>query len=118
MRTLQQQFAAEVYERICRVPEADATKYGTMAMKLPVMVRSAGLVQALAFVEAKKEQALLDDLSQVVLEDNQSLLERSRAADLSEYMYLTRRTLLALEWFKRYAQSVLKVEPTDDAEGG
>jgi hypothetical protein len=32
------------------------------------------------------------------------------------YMWLTRQTLSALEWFKRFAQSVLKVDPGEEGE--
>ncbi len=123
MRTLEQQFAAAVYPRVkAYEEESDKAKkrYGAMAQQLPVLIRTAGLAQALAFVEAKASggneapyHQLLDDLA-IVLEFNSrgALLERSREAGLDEYVHLTRRALLALTWFKRFSQSILKVDPT------
>ena len=93
-----------------------------MALKLPVLVRTAGLVQALAFVESRGKQPfddLLRDLAQVVINENADaalLLSRSRTDDLQGYIHLTRRTLTALDWFKRFAQSILNVESTDTVE--
>jgi hypothetical protein len=33
-------------------------------------------------------------------------------------MYLTRRTLLALKWYKRFAESVLGITSTDQLQEG
>lgn len=123
MRTLEQEFAGRVY-RVVLAQENNAQehqkRYGAMAQKLPVLIRSAGLAQALAFVDAKATGSnaqpyhqLLDDLANVLEFDNRDdLLRRSREADLPEYTALTRRAILALAWFKRFSQSILKVDPT------
>jgi CRISPR-associated protein Cmr5 len=126
MHTLQQEYAQKVYEKIegrgkqyiKNSPER--TQYGSMAHKFPVLVRQAGLIQALAFVHTRDKdahKALLGDLARVV--SNQSadeFVRQCREADLTTYMWLTHQTLSALEWFKRFAQSVLEVE--SGAEGG
>ena len=97
-----------------------------MAMKLPVLVQKAGLAQALAFVDMKGKNEktnpvyiFLNDLAEVIFEDlgsNQNkrelFLKRSRSDDLQDYMLLTRKTMAALDWFRRYAQSILKVSST------
>ena len=121
MRTLQQKFANAVYWRIQDVKksypdEKKQKEYGALALKLPVLVRQAGLIQALAFVAARQrdphKQRILDDLARVIgLNSGDKLLQRAREAHLSEYMLLTQQVLWALEWFKRFAQSELKVEP-------
>ena len=128
MQSLEQQYAAEIYEQISQYPgnlsedAPDRKRYGSMAHKLPILVRQAGLVQALAFVESRNKEPynkLLDHLAQTVGEGSaDSLLGRSRRADLAEYIYLTERTMLALKWYKRFAQSVLKIEATEDEGGG
>ena len=109
-----------------KYPREDAPerkKYGAMALKLPVLVKTAGLVQALAFVEMKSESEdanneLLEHLAKAVGATNKAdLLERSRTNDLQEYVQLTRQSLVALDWFKRFAQSILKVKTTDSGEG-
>ena len=130
MNTLQQQYAEIVHgyfsDFAMKYPREDAPerkKYGAMALKLPVLVKTAGLVQALAFVEMKSESEdanneLLEHLAKAVGATNKAdLLERSRTNDLQEYVQLTRQSLVALDWFKRFAQSILKVKTTDSGEG-
>lgn len=120
MQTLEQQFAARIYDQVLPYKEKpDRKQYGSMAYTLPILVRSAGLAQALAFVASRKKapyDQLLDHLAEVVLgegADGKRYLEQSRKAELQEYMRLTRRTMLALKWYKRFAESVLDVQPTD-----
>lgn len=119
MLTRNQRYAAQIYEQVSQVPEAERQKYGSMAHKLPVLVRTAGLAQALAFVDSRgstEQRRLLEHIAQVVNEPD--LLERSRTAELADYMRLTREVLVALVWYKRFAQSVLGVEASEEAEGG
>lgn len=144
MHTLEQAFAKKIYDeqikplkeqldRAKRVkdqsPEAHRrfeeiqqkiNQYGGMAHKLPVLIRQAGLVQALAYVAARGKpgaKQLLEDLAQVLgYKNDDALLRESRNANLLEYMHLTRKAAVSLTWYKRFAQSVLGVEPTE--EGG
>ncbi|GAB4559042.1 MAG: type III-B CRISPR module-associated protein Cmr5 [Anaerolineae bacterium] len=120
MRTLEQQMASEIYSQVAGLKgdKQKATEYGSMAHKLPVLIRQAGLVQALAYVEARGKpgaKQLLSDLAAVLGEkSSENLLAHTRDADLLEYMDLTRRATVALTWYKRFAQSVLGVDPTDE----
>lgn len=137
LATRDQQFAKTVYERVAafkqkrdaanqdkdkdkeKGKDVQVTQYGSMAHKLPLMIRTAGLAQALAFVEAKAKkraayEQLLTDLAAVV--ESPDLVTLSRSAPLDKYIYLTQNSLAALLWFKRFAQSVLDVEVTDDAD--
>jgi len=125
VRTRSQVYAAAVFQRVREYEnrtEAERKKYGSMAHRLPVLVRSAGLAQALAFVHARgndQHQKLLSHLAEVLGEENtETLLERSREAELDDYIFLTHSSLMALTWFKRFAQSVLGVQAGDDAQGG
>lgn len=117
MRTRNQEYAAQIFEQVTQVGEDERKKYGSLAHRLPVLIRTAGLAQALAFVDARGGAAgerLLKDIAAVVKEEK--LLERSREAKLPEYMRLTRDVLAALAWYKRLAQSVLGVEAGADEE--
>ena len=124
IQTLQQQYAGKVYKQVEDFGQEHPGKdnkgrkeYGSMAHKLPVLVRQAGLIQALAYVDTRGKDAqkkLLDHLAETLGYDRTSLLEQARNADLQAYMLLTRKTLWALEWYKRFAQSVLGVEPGSD----
>ncbi len=125
MRTLEQQFAQTIYEQVAQIePKSQQAKeYGSMAHKLPVLIRQAGLVQALAYVAARGKSGakqLLDDLATTLGfegdKPGEQLLARSREATLLDYMRLTREATVALTWYKRFAQSVLGIDPTE--EGG
>lgn len=127
MLTRDQDYGARIFRQISAVKEEKdkgqkeyADSYGSMAHKLPVLIRSAGLAQALAFVEARGKEAhkdLMDHLAQVVLNesaDGAQLAMKSRdTQQLSEYMYLTHEAMAALVWYKRFAQSVLDVDASE-----
>ena len=130
MPNREQEYAATVYSHVnefrTRHPDEndkDRKRYGSMAHKLPILVRQAGLVQALAFANSRSSKdpynELLTHLAMTVgASSADNLLYRSRKACLSEYIYLTDQVMLALKWYKRFAQSVLKVDPTDDDDDG
>ncbi|MBN8725320.1 MAG: type III-B CRISPR module-associated protein Cmr5 [Acidobacteria bacterium] len=114
MPTRNQKYASSAYENVKNVKDSEKSKYKTMTDKLPVLIHSAGLAQALSFVDAKanssNEQAwklLLTHLATTIGTDKNQLLERSRMAELAEYMKLTRDVLAALSWYKRFAQALL-----------
>jgi len=119
MKTREQRYAAGVLILIERVGEGEKTAYGSMAHQLPVLIRTAGLAQALAFVQSRRDtsqQRLLADLASVIgYATSEDLLKASRDASLADYMRITQNALAALLWFKRFAQSVLKV--TADQRG-
>ncbi len=132
MQTRKQEYASSAFKQISDLkkasesqkdPEAYRKSYGSMAHKLPVLIRTAGLAQALEFVRSRgkdEHQKLLGHLEQTVLPNRapgESLLGRSREAHLGEYMRLSRNCLAALLWYKRFAESVLGVKLGDD-EGG
>lgn len=123
MKTRDQKLAAKIFEQVSGIAdlsEPSRKKYGSMAHKLPVLIRTSGLVQALAFVDARRESpqhTLLDHIAQVAGFDKRSeLLARSRTAELNEYMGLTQQVMGALLWYKRFAQSVLRVEQGAEEE--
>lgn len=132
MQTRKQEYASSAFEQVSALkktsetqkdPEAYRKSYGSMAHKLPVLIRTAGLAQALEFVQSRgkdEHKKLLGHLEQTVLPNRASgetLLDRSRKAHLGEYMRLSRNCLSALLWYKRFAESVLGVKLGDD-DGG
>lgn len=136
MQTRDQRYAKNAYDQVIQITkmpveekqrEKFSKSYGSMAHKLPILIHVSGLAQALAFVDArykgKGAERLLEDLSQTVIgEPANVLLERSRGDDqpdnLHKYMYLTEQVLAALLWYKRYAQSILDVESSDNDDDG
>ena len=123
MATLNQQFAQKAFVHISslRFDEIEKKKYGSMAHKFPVLVRTAGLMQALAFVEARSsdpQKELVTHLAEDLgFTGRNQLLARARTADLSAYMQLTRRVLAAALWYKRLAESVLGIGADEDPGG-
>lgn len=122
MKSLEQEIAKPVYDKVeaygkvHKKGTAERDQYISMAQKLPILIRTAGLAEALAFVESRKEEAYKDflkDVATVVSGKNmRDFAEASCSAEMQEYIYLTRRTMLALKWFKRFTESVL------DPQGG
>ena len=129
MKTREQELAALTYERVRAYADAfpniespERAQYGAMAHKLPILILTAGLTQALAYVESRgnlPQLTLLKDLALVVTNSDETLyLKQSRNFELQEYVYLTRKTMLALKWFKRFSQSILEFEMNLDLEKG
>ncbi|MGB9179227.1 MAG: type III-B CRISPR module-associated protein Cmr5 [Pyrinomonadaceae bacterium] len=133
MLTREQEYAATIYDQVAGEiepkPLLAQKKYGSMAHKLPVLIRVAGLAQALQFVESrgKGEQKLLlqhlaltlgfeNDEGENAKEAKAKLLDESRTSQLGAYMRLTQQSLAALQWYKRFAQSVLKVEAGEESD--
>lgn len=123
MQTREQRYASGVYELMSRTAardEAYKQAYGSMAHTLPVLIRTAGLAQALEFVATRTQDAhkdLLNDLALVLhFPRDVELRAASRSLDVGSYMRLTHEALHALLWFKRYAQSVLHVEDASAVE--
>ncbi len=119
MQTRDQKYAVDILDKVSKVSKEKKEYqniYGGMSHKLPILIRTAGLAQALSFVEAKaiKVNALqqfLKDLSETV--GKQDLARGSRELPLSEYIRLTQQVMAALLWYKRFAQSVLGVAASD-----
>jgi len=120
MQTVDQRYAATAYQQVLEIEkEQDAKKYGSMAHKLPILIHTAGLAQALAFVDARSnselQRRLLEHLKATIEPDHpKTLLQHAQAADIREYMRLTHQVLAALLWYKRFAQSILKVSSTEE----
>ncbi len=118
MQTLDQQYSATVYEQVLEIKKMqEHKKYGAMAHKLPILIHTAGLAQALEFVHSRGEpiqKRLLEHLAITIGQhDTDTLLHAVRKGTLGGYMRLTHQALAALLWYKRFAQSILEVDPTE-----
>lgn len=123
MLTRNQTFALNVYEKITSVPEAAREKYGTMAQKLPLLIRVSGLAQAIGFLESKAKETgnelLLLHLAQTLgFTDAESFSDKCRNAEMTDYLRLTQNSLAALLWFKRYSVSVLGLGENAEVKDG
>ena len=123
--------ANEAYQRVvAHQGKSDEKDYKSLANSLPGMILQNGLAQATGFLVAKgkgednEHKALLDDLTAVLraakvvdTADGKKLhCEIIASDDPRRWMQLTRHSLEASAWIKRYAQGLLKGE--DDAHTG
>lgn len=124
--TRQQQWAKEALKRVeNQIERATESKYRTLCVKMPSLLKQSGLVQSLAFMRARsgdEGKAFCNDLAEVYgisKKDEKSagavLQDRAQIAALPEYLILSRDLIEVSIWFRRFAQSELKEE--DDVSG-
>ncbi len=117
MQTIDQQYSATVYKQVLEIKKDNHyKKYGAMAHKLPILIHTAGLLQALQFANSREDihRRLLEHLAITLgKKDAKTLLAEASEKNLSHYMLLTRQILAALLWYKRFAQSILEVDVTE-----
>jgi CRISPR-associated protein Cmr5 len=130
--TLEQKRAAQAYRHVQGIaadhPDKESKprkQYTSMAQKLPVLIRSAGLCQALHFLKSgdKEDGAvfrqLLDHLAEQLqrtdpaIFNGESLCLQVRGAHLQHYLWLTREALASAEWYARLSQSELGASKED-----
>lgn len=113
-------------------PDKLGKTYGGLCHNFPVLIRTCGLCQAVAFSEAKAagddekvipraHKMLLKHLGEFLSENGfalqgRSALETIRTADAMTYMLMTRQILAAWIFFKRFAVSILQAESAQAAE--
>ena len=134
IQTLSQKNMALAYECIheaeSQFPNGSPERkiYGGLCHSFPILVRTCGLCQSLAFHEDKatdtakpRGQAhglLLNHVARLLdLPSQEALLRRVREdSSITEYMRDTRRVLAAWIYWKRFAVSILKVKDARDAQ--
>lgn len=119
-QTRQQKHAQIAYEKISRHREQKYLDgYGRQAHKLPILLRSSGLVAALEFIDTRNERdggaQLVADLNAHAAElklipQGQCLKEVAMKADLAAYLRLSREVQQIATWYKRFSVSVLEIE--------
>ena len=139
--TIDQKRSKLVFEHVMEIQSKKyALDYGRLALSAPTMLRRAGLMQALAFFEAKGSRPAKADQGEAeqtgkthyrelverwlvelialgrVPDGTTSLRGYAETCCLVEYMRLTREVLALAQWHRRFAQSVLKVEPGEDVQ--
>jgi len=139
VRTRAQQdliLAERLVSEVARLPEGTRKIYGGLCHSFPVLVRTCGLCQAVAFSadkatapqgrdEKDRQRAhrlLLRHLGELVAAPGQAppadVVAVLRGCGALEYMRLTRRVLSAWIYFKRFAVSILEVPDARFAEEG
>ncbi len=85
-------------------------KFRTHALRLPTLIKQAGLAQALAFVSSRDDQGklLVKKLGEALA--HADLTRAALEEPLSQYVALSRDAIAASVWFRRFAQSELEGE--------
>lgn len=116
-----QQVANERDEQVKKI-------YGGLCHQFPVMVRTVGLAQTLAFhaskagaegdagARKKAHRLLLKHVGELLGNGTNGAVERVQTLDTWAYLHDTRRVLAVWIYFKRFAVSVLKVESSQAAQ--
>ena len=121
--------AALAYEHVAKYLDRDRAeqkKYATIVHKMPALLQSAGLCQALHFVRSRRDEEqrgyvehLAAQLSRCAGEklDAEGLLRRARTASLQEYLLLTDEAIACAAWYRRLVQGVLKIDAQQADQG-
>lgn len=132
-QTQQQRFLRTALVHIEAVRSDPSTKaqrtYGGLCHKFPILVRTNGLCQALAFVHEKRGTGTIDTqkeprraaynwlwrhAAEVIGENEDDLLMHLRKTDTATYLRDTGRILDAWLYYKRFAVSILNVKADED----
>ncbi len=136
--TLDQQRAALAFRHLQELgttfpPESLPRKsYGSFACKLPALLRTAGLCQALHFLASRNQamaNLLLDHLAEQLRRIDtgtpvpgqgaaarDGLCQQAREAELASYLWLSREAVAVATWYARLAKSELGYEPGAEDE--
>lgn len=127
-----QAYSAAVYDNVCSVAkeqESIAGKYKGLCKRAGSLVRTSGLMQTVAFMEARGQRdserqylVLLEHLQSELLKlkvVNQQqgrfwLAAHVRTLELPEYMALTSKILLLLNWHKRLVETLIKADVEEE----
>ncbi len=115
--TRQQRWAKLALERVRDYQGKDSeSKYRTLCMKMPSLLKQSGLVQSLAFMRARDDigKVFCDELATTygLLATNDKsagevLQDQAQNAELPVYLVLSRDLIEVSVWFRRFAQSEL-----------
>ena len=107
-------------------------KYGSLCHKLPILVHTCGLCQAVAFIESKAagsdankaraHELVLQNMRDVLVSNGLLLQSNGLSMAIStlstqDYIHATRIILESWVYYKRFGVSVLGVEAGDDNGG-
>jgi len=128
MKTMSQKYLERAAGRVAGAEGKEWSKiYGGLCHSFPVLVRTAGLAQAVAYHTSKAAGSSGGGARKCaharIIEDYKDLLPNFNIeeAELREYMAATRSVLAAWIFYKRFAVSILKAEGAnvaDDGQGG
>lgn len=125
---LAERLVSEVAQAYPKEEDTTRKTYGSLCHEFPVMVRTCGLCQAVAFSldkagnnkteREKAHELLLVHLARVLGVQRAELARHIQDLDTTQYLLATRKVVSAWLFFKRFAVSILKVKTGQDAREG
>jgi CRISPR type III-B/RAMP module-associated protein Cmr5 len=118
VQTREQIYAVHAMKRVNEVVGKSYEKdYKRLTRRFPVLVRRVGLLHALAYLQEKGQKdewyalfymhlnTMLHETR--VIESNQQLIDGARHQQ-SDYLYLTREVMYAVQWMKRLTDTMIQ----------
>ncbi len=117
--TRQQTWSLKAFEKVSSVAKEkhdakpNKAKYKTFSLKMPSLIQTSGLIQALVFIESRGGEdgkAFCDDLAAVYASaggkvlNRESLRKQAQTEGLQGYLALTDDMIHVAIWFRRFAQ--------------
>ena len=101
------------------LPLEKQKKYKSNAKKLPVLIKTNGLGQALAFIEKRDGYSELFDQIEEWLQKKQlittnQMVEEVIGFDSDKYRQVTTETIALLLWMRRFVDSMIEGEATNE----
>ncbi|HGG60394.1 MAG TPA: type III-B CRISPR module-associated protein Cmr5 [Gammaproteobacteria bacterium] len=131
MRTRSQTDAIRVLKQVRDIRDAASTdaaptdlkiRYAALAYRFPLLILRNGLQQTIGFLEGKAgsdaasaEYCFLRHIAEMLDVDPRELSEVIANAGLADYRRHTRRCLSVAIWYRRFAESLLGLDPTGNA---
>ncbi len=118
--TRQQRWSTEAHAHVVKVAKGgDTAKYNTWCRKMPSLIQTSGLIQALVFIESRGAEGkkFCDDLARIYDPklDRDKLRDKAQKAPLAEYLALSRDLINVSIWMRRFAQIELGDKEDQDA---
>lgn len=117
MATRSRRYAEAAYQCVRKQSEsAQHATYKRFAKRFSALALQCGLAQAVAFAHAKGHVDFLEDLTVVAARGStwEEFAQKTRTESMQGYQRLTRETLAAAAWLKRYAEALLEDPDNDD----
>ena len=125
MQTRQQQDARLAHDHVIKVQKEEIQKdYARAVYRFPILVRTNGLQQTIGFYAGKAssegagkgEKIFLRHSAEVLglEDDSDDLPSKIFDLDLEQYLLHTRRCLEASIWYRRFVESMLKIDQTGE----
>lgn len=126
MLTRDQRYATSAFQRVkarANDPDINRNRYSAMAQELPILLRTAGLLQTIDFLQRSnpdEDRMLLADMVFTVDEiqgdrsanqhEVDAFIDRCRSAGFHEYILIVELLLQISSWYKRAAQILLDTD--------